>query len=150
MNLGNHLYEARKKAGLSQEEVAEKLTVSRQTISKWETNETAPDIFHFWHLAKLYSVTLDELMNYDTDVKEIEEVIHRTKEELEKKVNWTTMWGKKYPILTKYRSIVSVEIYEAKLKELLKDLEEQYHLNQLDSMLVLKDILYQVFKKNND
>lgn len=37
-------------------------------------------------------------------------------------------------------------LYEAKLK----DLEEQYHLNHLDSMLVLKDILYQVFKKNND
>lgn len=37
MNLGNHFASARKKAGLSQEEVAEKLGVSRQTISKWET-----------------------------------------------------------------------------------------------------------------
>ena len=37
MNLGTNLYNARKKSGLSQEEVAEKLGVSRQTISKWET-----------------------------------------------------------------------------------------------------------------
>ena len=37
MQLGNHLFQARKKAGLSQEEVAEKLGVSRQTVSKWET-----------------------------------------------------------------------------------------------------------------
>lgn len=37
MNLGSNLYNARKKSGLSQEEVAEKLGVSRQTISKWET-----------------------------------------------------------------------------------------------------------------
>ena len=39
MNLGNNLFQARKKAGLSQEDVAEKLGVSRQTISKWETDE---------------------------------------------------------------------------------------------------------------
>ena len=38
MNLGSNLYNARKKSGLSQEEVAEKLGVSRQTISKWETD----------------------------------------------------------------------------------------------------------------
>ena len=42
--LGNSLYNARKKSGLSQENVAEKLGVSRQTVSKWETNETLPDI----------------------------------------------------------------------------------------------------------
>lgn len=44
MNLGNNLYHARKKKGLSQEDVAEKIGVSRQTISKWETDETLPDI----------------------------------------------------------------------------------------------------------
>lgn len=42
MSLGSSLYHARKKSGLSQENVAEKLGVSRQTISKWETNETLP------------------------------------------------------------------------------------------------------------
>ena len=45
MNLGNSLFHARKKRGLSQEEVAQKIGVSRQTISKWETNETIPDIY---------------------------------------------------------------------------------------------------------
>ena len=44
MSLGSSLYHARKKSGLSQENVAEKLGVSRQTISKWETNEMLPDI----------------------------------------------------------------------------------------------------------
>lgn len=45
MNLGNSLFHARKKCGLSQEVVAEKLGVSRQTVSKWETDETVPDIY---------------------------------------------------------------------------------------------------------
>ena len=44
MNLGNSLFHARKRCGLSQEDVAEKLGVSRQTVSKWETDETIPDI----------------------------------------------------------------------------------------------------------
>lgn len=44
MNPGNHFFDARKKCGLSQEDVAKKLGVSRQTISKWETDETLPDI----------------------------------------------------------------------------------------------------------
>lgn len=44
MSLGNSLFSARKKRSLSQEEVAEKLGVSRQTISKWELDETLPDI----------------------------------------------------------------------------------------------------------
>ena len=44
MSLGNRLFHARKKQGLSQEDVAGKLGVSRQTVSKWETDETLPDI----------------------------------------------------------------------------------------------------------
>lgn len=75
MNLGNNLFQARKKVGLSQETVAEKLGVSRQTVSKWETDETVPDIYQAKKLAKLYNLTLDELIEFDIDVKEIEEVI---------------------------------------------------------------------------
>ena len=44
MELGKQIYELRKKANLSQEQLAEKVDVSRQTISKWELGETAPDI----------------------------------------------------------------------------------------------------------
>ena len=89
MNLGNNLFQARKKAGLSQETVAEKLGVSRQTISKWETDETVPDIYQAKRLSKLYNLTLDELIEFDVDVKEIEEVIKNTNEEKEAKINWT-------------------------------------------------------------
>ena len=102
MSLGNSLFNARRKSGLSQEEVAEKLGVSRQTISKWELDETLPDIRQSKQLSVLYHVTLDELVDFDIKVKEIEEVIERTSEETQQKIDWTQMWAKKYPVLASY------------------------------------------------
>ncbi len=67
MSLGTSLAQARRKAGLTQEAVAEKLGVSRQTISKWELNETLPDIRQSKRLAMLYRVTLDALIDFDIE-----------------------------------------------------------------------------------
>lgn len=97
MNLGNNLFQARKKCGLSQEEVAEKLGVSRQTISKWETDETLPDIRQSKRLALLYRLSLDELIDFDMDVQEMEQAIERTSAALEEKIDWTKAWGKEVP-----------------------------------------------------
>ena len=58
----NKLYELRKKSGLSQEELAEKIGVSRQAVSKWERAETSPDTDNLIALANLYNVSLDELI----------------------------------------------------------------------------------------
>lgn len=52
MNLGNKIVSLRKKNNLSQEELAEKVGVTRQTISKWELEETAPDINQAKHFQK--------------------------------------------------------------------------------------------------
>lgn len=71
MSLGTSLAQARRKAGLTQEAVAEKLGVSRQTISKWETNETLPDIRQSKRLAMLYRVTLDALIDFDIEAQEL-------------------------------------------------------------------------------
>ena len=69
MSLGSNLFQARKKSGFSQEEVAEKLGVSRQTISKWELDETLPDICQSKRMAELYHLTLDELIEFDPDLQ---------------------------------------------------------------------------------
>lgn len=61
---GNILY-LRKQAGLSQEALAEKLQVSRQTLAKWENGESAPDISHCDLLAEQFQVTLDDLIHRD-------------------------------------------------------------------------------------
>ena len=85
MNLGNNLFNARKKSGLSQEIVAEKLEVSRQTISKWETDETVPDIYQAKRISKLYNLSLDELISFDVDIKEVEDIIKNSNEEVNSK-----------------------------------------------------------------
>ena len=60
--LGDKLYRLRKDKGISQEELAYKLNVSRQAISKWERGEALPDTDNLISLAKLYEVSLDELV----------------------------------------------------------------------------------------
>ena len=147
MTLGNHLYNARKKSGLSQEDVAAKLGVSRQTISKWELDETLPDIRQAKRLAVLYHLSLDELIDFDIDGKEIERVIENTSEETQKKIDWTKAWSKKYPVLGVYRQTVDVEKYGRELQKLLGQLKIEYGYNDLDALLVLKDILGRVWNR---
>lgn len=69
MTLGNKILSLRKTINLSQEQLAEQLGVTRQTISKWELDETAPDLKQAKQLSKIFKVSLDELT--DNDVKNI-------------------------------------------------------------------------------
>ena len=62
MEFNNKLYELRKQKGLSQEELAGRLNVSRQTISKWEVGESAPDMDNLVSISELFGVSLDELV----------------------------------------------------------------------------------------
>lgn len=65
MELNTKLKEARSHAGLTQEEVAEAIQVSRQTISNWETGKFYPDILSVIKLSDLYAISLDELLKGD-------------------------------------------------------------------------------------
>jgi len=86
-------------------------------------------------------VTLDELIDFDADVKEIEQMIKTTSAKAAQKIDWTSLWGKKYPVLTAYQEKVDVDKYSFKIRELLDSLKAGYGYNDLDAMLVLKDIL---------
>ena len=61
MGFGNRLYELRKKAGMSQEELAAALDVTRQTVSKWEVGDSTPELMKLIALGDLFGVSLDYL-----------------------------------------------------------------------------------------
>ena len=84
----NKLVELRKKHGLSQEELADKLGVSRQAVSKWERSEASPDTDNLIELAKLYDISLDELLlNKENNTESSNE-----------KVDAEVVDNKKYPL----------------------------------------------------
>ncbi len=145
MSLGSSLFHARKSKGLSQEAAAEKLGVSRQTISKWETDETLPDIRQAKGLAVLYGQSLDELIEFDLEVQEIQEAIDRTSEAVTEKIDWAKAWSKKYPILAQYQREVEIPLYASELDRLIGDLKKRYGYDDLNAFLVLKDILASVW-----
>ncbi len=70
MQIGQQLKDARKQSNLTQEDVAEKLRVSRQTISNWENEKSYPDIISIIELSNLYSISLDSLLKGDRDMIE--------------------------------------------------------------------------------
>lgn len=73
MKLYEKLYELRRAAGLSQEELAEKLNVSRQAVSKWENGTTQPELAKLIELSRLYGVSVDELLSLEETEKSAEE-----------------------------------------------------------------------------
>lgn len=69
MKFNEKLVMLRKQHNLSQEQVAEKLRVARQTISKWELGETTPEMDKLIMISKIYNITLDELMKEENEGK---------------------------------------------------------------------------------
>ena len=66
----DNLIQLRKLHSMSQEDLAEKLSVSRQTVSKWEAGDSLPDIEKCRILAELFDVSLDDLVNYEPSSEE--------------------------------------------------------------------------------
>ena len=62
MNVGKKIKAARQAAGLTQAQAAEKLMVSRQSVSNWENGKTYPDIDSVVRMSELYSVSMDNIM----------------------------------------------------------------------------------------
>lgn len=83
MNLGEKLFELRKIKNLTQDEVAEKLNVTRQTVSKWETNQSSPDFDKIVPICELFEIGVEELI---TGKKEEKQEKNEEQEEKKEKV----------------------------------------------------------------
>lgn len=88
MGLSERLKENRERLGLSQGDVAEKLNITRQSISRWETGKGTPDLENLVLLSKLYQVSTDELLKESVDVKDTIIKNSRLPEEKRKNFRW--------------------------------------------------------------
>lgn len=86
MTIGEKLLELRKEKSLSQEEVANQVNVSRQTISKWETDQSLPDFDKIVPLCNLYGITTDELLKGEKKSSEIENEVQRKQQEQKSRI----------------------------------------------------------------
>ena len=73
MTFAENLKMLRKQAGMSQEQLAEKLGVSRQAVTKWETGAGIPDIENIMAISMLFDISIDDLLSNERDSKKVVE-----------------------------------------------------------------------------
>lgn len=116
MDLGENLYNLRKKKNLSQEEVAEKLNVTRQTISKWETGESKPDFDKIIPICNLYDITSDELLKGEItepiEKEENKEIIDTDEKNYNNKITKKRAFLLSLGIFLYFASIVFIIFFE--------------------------------------
>lgn len=83
MTLGRRLKKVRVEKGFSQADVADFLNISRQSISRWETDKAYPDIDNLVELSKYYEVSIDELL---TETKHLQQEINKKTEQMNKNI----------------------------------------------------------------
>lgn len=90
MNISENLYYLRKRDGITQEELAEKLSVSRQSVSKWETGEAYPETEKLITICEIFNVSLDDLMRGSIND---EHKIVKADDKREKRKNSPSLFG---------------------------------------------------------
>lgn len=106
MDIGEKLFELRKRKNLSQEEVAEKLNVTRQTVSKWETNQSTPDFDKIMPICELFEITTEELLTGKKPEEKAEEKSETKKEDMEEERPLT-----KQEVKRKSAEVVSTAVF---------------------------------------
>ncbi len=96
MTLGQKLKEIRKRFGLSQEQLAEIMNVSRQAITKWESDTGLPDITNLQELAKVFGMTVDYFLDSERQLPALTMKIELDKEKYKNKLTMTIDVLKEY------------------------------------------------------
>lgn len=152
MNLGNKIIKLRKKEKLSQEILADKIGVTRQTISNWELNITKPDAGHIRKMSKIFGISIDELLDND-----IRDIIEKKISNTEKLTNKNTK-NIKIMLVTLYFIILTVLIYIIIYYSTKRDFTNKYQgvytctLHEEDNLYGTTDtgIFYIYWEDNED
>lgn len=107
------LKEVRELKGLTQDQIARRLCVTRQAVSRWENGKTQPDIQTITKLSEIYNCSIDELV-MDSDVFFVEEISKETND-FNKLLTWLPIVGFLYSLyyLLRYKSEIRIDIKKA-------------------------------------
>ena len=143
MNLGNTIQKLRKKNNLSQEQLAEIIGVTRQTISKWELAETSPDLNQAKKLSETFKVSLDDLTNNN-----IKDILITKANDTEKLIKITIIFMKMLVVLIIMAIIgiialftyFNIQVVDAEIITKCKRAGSEYSYNILVNDKAKKDI----------
>ena len=139
MNLSDNLKRIRKENNLSQEELAEKLGVSRQSVSKWESNSAYPEMDKLIQISKMFNIGIDELLNKDIkEVREEKQVKNNINKHIDDFLNF----------ITKAIDMFMNMTFKQKIKLIVEEIVITLIIYILLSLLgtVLNNIYYNAFK----
>ena len=137
MKTGAKIAKARKNVNLTQDQLAELLKVTRQTISKWESDLAFPETSKIAKLAKVLKVSCDYLLSDDKSIS--------AEVSMQRADSYVVDWAKLYPILEEYQSTVDYNQYHNIFTEMIKEMMKTYNYSLDNTMLVLKDLLYKAY-----
>ncbi|MDO0823799.1 helix-turn-helix domain-containing protein [Desulfosporosinus nitroreducens] len=137
MKTGEKIAKARKIINLTQDQLAELLEVTRQTISKWESELAFPETAKIPKLAEVLKVSCDYLLRDDKSVT--------TEVSMQSSNGYVVDWTKLYPILGEYQNTVNCKQYHRIFTEMIKEMMKTYNYSLDDTVLVLKDLQYNAF-----
>lgn len=141
MKTSEKIIKARQEENLTQDQLAERLGVSRQTVSKWELDISLPESARLNDLSKALKVSVDYLLDdkLDSDTPTIP---------MKKKSGSIQPdWSKLYPVIAEYKEVVEVEKYATQMESIFQDLMNTYSYSREDAMLVAKEILASTYFK---
>ena len=137
MKIGEKIAKARKEINLTQDQLAELLEVTRQTISKWESDVAFPETAKIARLAEMLKVSCDYLLRDNKAVT--------AKVSMQSSNSYDVDWAKLYPILGEYQSTVDCKQYHSIFTGMIKEMMTTYDYSLEDTILVLKDMLYKAY-----
>ena len=137
MKTGEKITKARKDINLTQDQLAELLEITRQTISKWESDLAFPETAKIPKLAEVLKVSCDYLLRDDQSVT--------AEVSMQSSNGYVVDWTKLYPILGEYQSTVDCKQYHRIFTEMIQEMMTTYNYSLDDTILVLKDLLYKAF-----
>lgn len=143
--LGNKLVKLRKENKLSQDSLADKLGITRQTISNWELNITKPDIVQIKNISEIFNISIDELLDNNT-----KDIIEKKISNTEKLTNKTNKYIK-ITLITLYFIIliflIIITIYFFNKKDFTNDYQTSFRCN--NNKIIYDVSIYNYYNSEN-